>query len=111
MAHHDARRPRNEFPEFPAALSFAMVLGPERAAGAARAPRRSLRERLARFDRELGGEHDQLPRVTLLETEYQRAVVAAELGWLDAVIADLRGGTLTWSHEELAGMARSSMAE
>ena len=49
--------------------------------------------------------------MTLLETEYQRAVAAAELGWLDAVIADLRAGTLTWSHEELAGMARSSIAE
>ena len=44
--------------------------------------------------------------MTLLETEYQRAVVAAELGWVDAVVADLRDGTLTWSREELADIAR-----
>ncbi|HEY2788457.1 MAG TPA: hypothetical protein VGI72_03320 [Gaiellales bacterium] len=61
--------PRNEFAEFPAARSFAMLLG------------------------------------------YQRAVVAAELGWLDAVIADLRGGTLTWSREQLAEVARSSFSD
>jgi hypothetical protein len=42
---------------------------------------------------------------------YQRAVVAAELGWLDAVIADLRGGTLTWSREQLAEVARSSFSD
>ncbi len=103
--------PRNEFPEFPAALSFAMLLGPRDLLALLERRAAPLREQLARLDRELGGELDHLPRVTLLETEYQRALVAAELGWLDAVIADLRDGTLTWSHEELAGMARSSMAE
>jgi DNA-binding PadR family transcriptional regulator len=103
--------PRNEFPEFPAALSFAMLLGPRDLLALLERRAAPLREQLARLDCELGGELDHLPRVTLLETEYQRAVVAAELGWLDAVIADLRDGTLTWSHEELAGMARSSRAE
>jgi hypothetical protein len=43
--------------------------------------------------------------VTLIESEYQRAVVGAELDWVDAVAADLRSGALTWSHEDLSGLA------
>jgi DNA-binding PadR family transcriptional regulator len=96
--------PRNEFARFPAALSFAMLLGPgdllrllERRAAA-------LRQRAAELDRELG-EHAQLPRVTLIEVEYGRAVVGAELDWLEAVAADLRSGALTWSREDPAGPA------
>ncbi|WP_206619527.1 PadR family transcriptional regulator [Streptomyces hoynatensis] len=42
-----------------------------------------------------------LPRVLLLETEYARALHAAELAWLHGVLADLRAGELGWS-----GLAR-----
>ncbi len=100
--------PRNEFPQFPAALSFAMLLGPEQLLAVLERRGALLGERLAAFDHELGGTYDHLPRVTLLETEYQRAVVAAELGWVDGVVADLRSGALQWSHEELARIAQAS---
>jgi hypothetical protein len=50
-----------------------------------------------------------MPRVTLIESEYQRAVVAAELGWVDAVAADLHSGALTWSHEDLAALAAADV--
>jgi DNA-binding PadR family transcriptional regulator len=100
--------PRNEFPQFPAALSFAMLLGPDQLVAVLERRGALLRERLAAFDHELGGTYDHLPRVTLLETEYQRAVVAAELGWVDGVMADLRSGALAWSHEELARIAQAS---
>ena len=100
--------PRNEFPDFPAALSFAMLLGPAELCAVLERRAAPLRESLERLDRELGGEYAHLPRVTLLETEYQRAVVAAELAWVDAVAADLRDGTLTWSREELADIAAAT---
>jgi DNA-binding PadR family transcriptional regulator len=100
--------PRNEVPDFPAALSFAMLLGPAELRAVLERRAAPLRESLERLDRELGGEYAHLPRVTLLETEYQRAVVAAELAWVDAVAADLRDGTLTWSREELADIAAAS---
>lgn len=103
--------PRNEFPDFPAALSFAMLLGPAGLLAVLDRRAAPLRERLERLDRELGGEYAHLPRVTLLETEYERAVVAAELAWVDAVVADLRDGTLAWSREELARIARANIAE
>jgi DNA-binding PadR family transcriptional regulator len=94
--------PRNEFPEFPAALSFVMLLAPAEALAVLERRAVLLRDTLARLDRELGGELDHLPRVTLLETEYLRAITAAELGWVSGVVDDLRSGALTWSHEELA---------
>ena len=100
--------PRNEFPRFPAALSFAMLLGPGDLLALLERRSEALRERLAELDRELG-EYAHLPRVTLIESEYQRAVVNAELAWVDAVAADLRSGELTWSHEELASLASADL--
>jgi DNA-binding PadR family transcriptional regulator len=100
--------PRNEFPRFPAALSFAMLLGPGDLLALLERRSAALRERVADLDRELG-EYAHLPRVTLIESEYQRAVVAAELAWVDAVAADLRSGALTWSHEELASLASTDL--
>ena len=44
---------------------------------------------------ELGGV--QLPRVTMLETEYLRAVTQAELDWIDSVLAGLSDGGITWT--------------
>jgi hypothetical protein len=41
----------------------------------------------------------------LLEEEYRRAVLTAELSWLRGVIADLQKGELTWSQEWLAEIA------
>jgi hypothetical protein len=48
-----------------------------------------------------------LPRVTLLETEFQRAVVAAELKWVDGVVNDLRTGTLARTESDFTSAAWS----
>jgi DNA-binding PadR family transcriptional regulator len=97
--------PRNEYPEFPAALSFAMLLGPAELAGILGERAAVLEDRLAELDAELKDLGGVLPRVTLLETEYQRAVMIAELDWLRAVIDDLRSGALSWTEEQLAALA------
>lgn len=97
--------PRNEFPRFPAALSFVMLLGPEGALASLERRAGSLRAILASFDGTLKEYSAALPRVTLLETEYQRVVTAAELAWAGSVVDDLRSGTLGWSEEELSGAA------
>jgi hypothetical protein len=44
----------------------------------------------------------------MLETEYLRAVTNAELQWVDAVLAGLRDGSITWSREELRAIAAQS---
>jgi DNA-binding PadR family transcriptional regulator len=102
--------PRNEFPEFPAALSFLMLLGPDRAVAVLEQRLVVLRETLAKYDDELNEFDSMLPRVTLLDTEYQRAVGRAEVDWLVGVIDDLQSGTLTWS-EDLMTMAQSYLSD
>jgi len=99
--------PRNEFPQFPAALSFAMLLEPREALAALERRAAALRESLARLASTLKG-HD-LPRVALLDDEYLRAVTAAELRWVSGLIDDLRAGALSWSLEELADAATASL--
>ncbi len=99
--------PRNEFPQFPAALSFLMLLGPDEALRAleqrAAALTGSLREVQASLE-QFGG---TLPRVTLMDDEYERAVTSAELAWLAGIIEDLRSGHLTWNYDMFAAVADS----
>jgi hypothetical protein len=45
-----------------------------------------------------------------MDDEYQRAVLAAELGWVTGVADDLRTGRLTWSYEMLADAASHAAA-
>ncbi len=91
----------NEFPAFPAALSFVMLVTPQESLRQLEQRAESLRQEIARLDGELGTHSATLPRVTLLDTEYVRALAQAELAWLDALADDLRSGSLTWSDEEL----------
>jgi hypothetical protein len=101
-------RPRNEFAQFPAALSFLMLLAPADAATILAERAATLRGQLAAADATLLGSRG-LPRVVTMDDEYLRAMLAAEVGWLDGVVADLRAGALTWSEDELEPMARASV--
>jgi len=94
--------PRNEFPQFPAALSFAMLLGPENTKAALEKRADALRLSAEGFDRELDQNSDSLPRVVLIETEYQRAMVSAELTWVTKILDELASGKLIWSAEDFA---------
>ena len=103
--------PRNEFPRFPAALSFIMTLSPSVAEEVLDRRARAVRETLADLERALSGADGPLPpRVTLIETEYLRAMTQAELDWLCSVTDELRSGTLSWSYAELAEAAKQSLA-
>jgi DNA-binding PadR family transcriptional regulator len=90
--------PRNEFPEFPAALSFVMLLTPETAAEVLQERRERLKQRLTDFDGELAAENEGIPvpRWALLETEYLKAVTEAEARWIETILGELREGSLTW---------------
>jgi DNA-binding PadR family transcriptional regulator len=103
--------PRHEFPEFPAALSFVMLLGPHGALASLEQRAVLLTASLAALDNTLEQHSASLPRVTLLETEYQRAVLAAELDWVNGILDDLRTGRLEWSKADFAGAAQSYVQE
>ena len=102
--------PRNEFPDFPAALSFAMLLGPDEMVAVLERRADLLEVDVATHHRDLELHAGSLPRVTLLDDEYQIAVATAELTWIRGVIDDLRSGLLTWG-DELAEAADSSLIE
>jgi DNA-binding PadR family transcriptional regulator len=104
--------PRNEFPRFPAALSFIMMLPPDEALGVLTQRAELVRQRLARLDAALADAGSAgPPRVTLLDGEFVRATTRAELAWLDGLLAELRSGALSWSREELIEAARSFLPE
>jgi DNA-binding PadR family transcriptional regulator len=95
--------PRNEYPEFPAALSFLMLLGPQEAASCLRDRAQRLARNLGELDLLLAQHGQGLPRVTLLETEFLRASTSAELDWVTAVLRDLEQDTLSWSDDDFSG--------
>jgi DNA-binding PadR family transcriptional regulator len=98
--------PRNEFPQFPAALSFVMLLGPDKAREVLEQRAAALAAVLQEIDADLAQVPAGLPRVTLMDDEYRRAVTAAELAWVTGVVDDLRAGTLTWNYEMFAELAQ-----
>jgi DNA-binding PadR family transcriptional regulator len=104
--------PRNEFPRFPAALSFIFGLTPEEALAVLEQRLSSLRSFVGQLEMDLsGGDGPAPPRVTLLETEYLVAVATAEVRWLKTIVDDLRNGKLTWRGEELREAAERFLAD
>ncbi|KDN81598.1 PadR family transcriptional regulator [Kitasatospora cheerisanensis] len=103
------REPKAEFPEFPVALANLMLLAPDEIERALTARLAAVRAGQAAQERALADTAALgVPRVAMLETEYTRALAAAEGDWLETVLADLRSGRLTWSGEELIAAARAS---
>jgi DNA-binding PadR family transcriptional regulator len=87
-----------EFPEFPAAVSLLPLLIPEDALHQMEIREAKLTQQIASIDKEIHSVED-LPRLFLLESEYMRLVLDAELTWLRSIIADLRSGQLTWTQD------------
>lgn len=94
--------PAQEFLEFPAAVSFLALLTPKDVALLFKQRVNALENTLARLkDQFQKGVTLRLPRLFLLESEYQQAVLEAEIGWIQSVIVDIEARSLTWSMEEL----------
>jgi DNA-binding PadR family transcriptional regulator len=103
--------PRNEYPAFPAALSFLMLMAPAEARVVLERRAAVLEESMAALDRDLQQYSEALPRVTVLETEYQRAVTGAELAWVNGAVDDLRTGRLTWSEDDFSTAGQGYLLE
>ncbi len=87
--------PAREFPDFPVALASLPLLEPDDVRQLLEARAEALATRLA----ELQPPAFAVPRLFLIEDEYQLAVTRAELDWVRSVIEDLAAGRLTWSEQ------------
>jgi DNA-binding PadR family transcriptional regulator len=94
-----------EYPEFIAALSILFGLPPDDARAELELRAERLQDALAASEQELASAPPGLPRLFLLEEEYRKAMLEAEIGWLRGLIEDLREGRLTWSEEWLRELA------
>lgn len=91
--------PEQSFPEFPAAVSLLPLLTPDDAIKQMQAREKKLARQIAALDAETQSIEGKLPRLFLLESEYMRVVVAAELNWVRSIIADLQSGDITWHQD------------
>src|SRR6266516_3324531 len=93
--------PAKEYPRFMAGLSLLGVLPPAKGIAVLKQRERRLAELLTEGRQMLSGWIDgtrgtaPLPRVFLIETEYELAMREAELNWLRGLLREIEGGTLS----------------
>ena len=96
------RVPAAEFPKFMAAVSYLGALGADRAAEA-------LGERAGHLGRQIDEARQMLadtvgagvlPRLFMIEAEYQLHALEAERAWVSRIRDEIRDGTLTWPEAE-----------
>ncbi|NUR70894.1 MAG: PadR family transcriptional regulator [Hamadaea sp.] len=89
---------RYEFPRFPAALSYLLMITPAEAADLLQRRFDALTKQLGALEVRLADQSGGgLDRVGLLEFEYLRTVTEAEAKWVGSVVDDVRSGRLTWA--------------
>lgn len=94
--------PKRDYPEFPAALAHVPLLEPAEAARLLQIRREQIAAEVAELRAELAAVQSFLPRVVLLDGELRLRTHAAELEFLDDVLAELDSGAMVWSRESLA---------
>jgi DNA-binding PadR family transcriptional regulator len=101
--------PKREFPSFPAALSHLLMLTPQEALEVLERRAERLRRHRAGLEWNLREQIGRgLPRISLIEVDYLRAVAATEEEWVTSVVEELRTGRLRWSPGDLAGLDGSA---
>ena len=86
--------PEREQPRFEAGLSVLGVLPPADATALLRARRAALQSQVDGQRAALAETAQHVPRLFLVEDEYDLAIRTAELTWLDGLLAELADGTL-----------------
>jgi len=100
--------PRQEVPEFMAAMNFLVHLGPRDALAGLDERARRLETEIAITDEQIAYALGIAGRVNLLESEYQQAMRRAELAWIRGLADDLRSGRLDWDLEALLAFLREA---
>jgi DNA-binding PadR family transcriptional regulator len=96
-----------EYPEFIVAVSLLFALPPEDARAQLEQREQALVAELADTEAAMDGAPRGLPRLFLLEEEYRKALLEAELAWLREVMEDIRTQRLDWTERWLREMAEA----
>ena len=101
------RTVRNEYPEFPAALSFIPLMSVDDARDNLLARSIGLGKEIAAMRALTADLQDkyQLPRLFAIEDEYKLAMLEAERAWVDGILNDLASGELFWDRATLRDWA------
>lgn len=83
-----------EFPRFRAGLSVMAALPPHEVVELLRRRTEALDAEIASIRRSLETQGAQVPRLFLVETEYDLAVLVAEAAWVRSLLSDLEDGSL-----------------
>jgi DNA-binding PadR family transcriptional regulator len=94
-----------DYPEFIAAVSLLFGLTAQDARAQLEQREQALAGALADTEAAMATAPAGLPRLFLLEEEYRKTLLEAQLAWLRGVIADLREGRLDWSEQWLREVA------
>lgn len=98
--------PQPEHPRFKAGLSVLAVLGPDEAAQLLKQRLTSLEQAAASTRAALAQHSPNVPRLFLIEDEYELALREAEAAWVRALVAELESG----SFPDLAAWRAASAA-
>jgi DNA-binding PadR family transcriptional regulator len=98
--------PRLEFNDFPAALATVMALAPEVVLAQLQRRCETLRQQLAESTAHAKDWLGRgLPRFCMLDDEYKRVLLKAEIKWLNGLIAELESGEIRWNEKWLRQLA------
>jgi len=97
--------PIQEFPNFPVAISYISLLSPQDALEKLEQRIDVLGKTVQQIDNNLQTYKSIIPRLFMLESEYQKTVLAAEMEWVRSASEDIRNGSLFWNDEWLRDIA------
>jgi DNA-binding PadR family transcriptional regulator len=97
--------PAREYPEFPVALAYLPLLSPEDARQQLERRVDQLTADIEEFDRQLRQAGAVVPRLFLVESEYQRLMWETELAWTRSLVDELASGQLNWDDSWIQSVA------
>lgn len=103
--------PRAEPSNFMGSMSFLVHLEPVAATAALEERSVALQHEIAALDQSIAMLLPRIGRIHVIESEYLRAMRAAEAGWVRGLLADLRAGRLTWDLKAILRYLRAAHAE
>lgn len=107
--------PVREYRAYEAALSLILILPPDEAIGLLGQRVAKLEIQVAAIRGVLDKLDGELPRMFLIETEYQVHMIEAEIGWTRGFLAELAGGTVSgmaeWRSWQQSGEIPGEWAE